>query len=354
MPEAKWMLYGAYGYTGVLIAEEAARRGHRPILAGRDAGRLRPLAERLGLDWQAVPLDDADALREAVTAVNLVLHAAGPYSRTGEPMVRACLAGITSYLDISGEIPYFQALARLDQAAYVREIAIIPGVGFDVVPTDCLANHVAAQVPNATGLEIGIRAITQPSTGTGRTSVEIIARGGLVRRQGRLQPYPLGQGARRLPFPHGERLALPVPWPDLESAHRSTGIPNITVYLALPAGLVRAAQVAAPLLRGLLAVGAIRRLVQAAAGMILRGPDAGTRQQGRSEVWARASNAQGQEAQAWLVTPEAYRFTALAAVRAVERTLETRPKGMLTPAQAFGADFVLEIEDITRLDAPPT
>ena len=45
----RWLLYGASGYTGRMIAEEAVRRGHRPVLAGRSAERVRPLAESLGL-----------------------------------------------------------------------------------------------------------------------------------------------------------------------------------------------------------------------------------------------------------------------------------------------------------------
>ena len=353
MAEAKWMIYGAYGYTGTLIAEEAVRRGHRPVLAGRSAEKLRPLAERLDLDWIAVSLDDADALREAVATVNLVMHAAGPYVHTAAPMLRACLDGITSYLDITGEIPVFGEVYSLDQAAWEREIALIPGVGFDVVPTDCLAKYVADQVPNPVTLELAIDALSKTSPGTTKTLLESLPEGGLVRRDGRLRPYSLGQGGRWFSFPHGRRYAMPIPWGDLATAYRSTGIPNITTYLAFSPGAARLARLAAPLLGGLLRIGAIRRLVGRIVKRTVKGPDEATRQQARSYIWAQAANAEGQESQAWLETVEAYRFTALAAVRAVERVLAERPRGAFTPAQAFGADFVLDIEGTKRYDTLP-
>src|SRR5690349_20732590 len=102
MPDC--MIYGATGYTGALVAEAAVQRGHKPILAGRDASKLKPLAERLGLEWQAISLDDTAALGKAVAEVDLVMHCAGPFTMTSRPMLRACLAGKAHYLDITGEV----------------------------------------------------------------------------------------------------------------------------------------------------------------------------------------------------------------------------------------------------------
>src|SRR6266516_7689334 len=103
------MIYGANGYTGELIAREAVRRGHRPILAGRSAEKIEPLARELGCAWRAFPLDEPQ-LREA----SLVLHCAGPFINTAMPMVRACLASGAHYLDITGEIEVFESIFALD------------------------------------------------------------------------------------------------------------------------------------------------------------------------------------------------------------------------------------------------
>ncbi|MCB9454253.1 MAG: saccharopine dehydrogenase NADP-binding domain-containing protein, partial [Anaerolineaceae bacterium] len=150
----QWMLYGATGYSGRLLAEEAIRRGHQPLLAGRSEEKLQPLAESLGLEYRAVPLDDAEALTRAVSRVALVLHAAGPFMQTSPPMLAACLSAGTHYLDITGEIPVLRNIFTFDEAARERGIALISGVGFDVIPTDCLSRYVADQVSGATTLEL--------------------------------------------------------------------------------------------------------------------------------------------------------------------------------------------------------
>jgi short subunit dehydrogenase-like uncharacterized protein len=352
-----WMLYGATGYTGVLLAEEAVRRGHRPLLAGRSADKLNLLAERLGLDYLAVGLDDSGALAQAVSGVGLVLHAAGPFSQTSDPMIRACLAAGAHYLDLTGEIPVFENTFSYHEAALEKGVALMSGAGFDVIPTDCLASYVADKVPDANTLDIAFDAITRASGGTTRTQLEIMARGGLARRDGQLVRYPLGSGARRIRFTHGEKFALPAPLADLATVYRATGIPNITAYVVLPRPLARLAGLAAPFfpaVQALLGSARLRRGLGWLIERIVYGPEADFRRTARSYLWARAANARGDEAQAWLETVEAYQFTAIAAIRCVERVLDGNYRGALTPAQAFGADFVLEIEGTKRVNAWPT
>jgi short subunit dehydrogenase-like uncharacterized protein len=348
-----WMIYGAYGYTGELVAEEAVRRGHRPLLAGRSAEKLIPLSERLGLDWVAPKLDDARALNEALRKVDLVFHAAGPFAFTSNPMIRACLATGTNYVDITGELPVFRNTFTYDQAAIERGIALISGVGFDVVPTDCLAEYVANQVPEATDLEIAVAALDQASPGTTKTMLEMLPQGVWRRRAGKLVPCGWAKDVKKVRFLHGERVTIPIPWGDLETAYQTTGIPNITTYLAFPPRSIRLLRWTAPLSQRILKLKPIRRVLQRLVDRIVRGPDAKVRQTARSYVWARAADKNGNEAQAWLETVEGYQFTIIGGVRCVERVLQERPVGALTPALAFGADFVLEIEGTRRLDAFP-
>ncbi len=347
------MLYGATGYTGNLIAEEAVRRGHRPLLAGRSPEKLAPLSARLGLDSVAVGLADPAALRRALDGIALVLHAAGPFAQTAAPMRAACLDAGASYLDITGEIPVFEAGFAAGAEARRRNVCLMSGVGFDVVPTDCLAVHVARKLASPFGLELGIDAIGSPSGGTLKSVIGLLPKGGVVRREGRLTPWRLGKGQRDIRFAHAVRHALAIPWGDLSTAYRSTGCPDITTYLALPPGQARAVGVFGPVVQRALAVAALRSAAASWVEKRFPGPDAEARRAGRSHVWARAVDREGSEAQAWLELGDGYAFTAASAVRAVERTLAEKPVGALTPAQAFGEDFVLEIQGVTRLDALP-
>ncbi|MBZ0299121.1 MAG: saccharopine dehydrogenase NADP-binding domain-containing protein [Anaerolineae bacterium] len=347
---ARWLLYGANGFTGRLIAQEALRRGHQPVLAGRSASQIEPLADSLGLEARVFGLDPLDTLTRAIRDVDLVLHAAGPFLYTAEPMMRACVLAGVHYLDISGEIPVFEGSLAYDEAARRGGFALICGVGFDVVPTNCLAQYVAAQVPEATRLEIAIHGLTRISTGTARSAIVGGSSGGWVRREGKLVPYPLGLGARRLNFPDGQQTAMPFPWGDLSASYRSTGIGNIVTYSVFPAYMPLLARLGAPIAQALLTLAPVRAILHPIARARFKGPDATQLNESRAYVWAKALEAGGEGVEAWIETPEPYQFTALAGVQAVEQTLALTPTGALAPAQAFGTDFPLGIEGVTRLD----
>lgn len=352
----RWVLYGATGYTGVLLAERAAQRGLKPILAGRSEAKLAPLAQRLGFEHRAVSLDDAAGLRRLLEGADAVLHVAGPFIDTSAPMVEACLDTGVTYLDLTGELPVFERLYGHDARAKQRRIAIIPGVGFDVVPTDCLARYVAEKVPGASELEIALAAIANPSAGTSKSALGIFTLGGMSRREGQLVTHPLGRGLKRVRFSDRERWVAPGPIADLSSAYRTTGIPNITVSMAVSrqtAKVMRyvwpATTLTLPLIRAGLSFGPVQRAARSLIEKRVQGADPRTRSTNRSYVWARAA-AGGRAAEAWLETVDAYDFTAEIALRAVEQVAATRPTGALTPAQAFGADFVMEVPGTIRKD----
>jgi short subunit dehydrogenase-like uncharacterized protein len=348
-----WMIYGAYGFSGTLIAEAAVQRGHRPVLAGRSEAKLRPLAERLGLDYRVISLDDLGALTAALKDVDLVLHAAGPFIYTAEPMMRACSLTGTHYLDITGEIIVIENSFVYDEAARQNGCVVMCGVGFDVVPTSCLGQYVADQLPDATHLDIAFRGLTTASSGTAKSAVANGAAGGWVRRNGTLVAQPLGAGARIVRFPSGESAAIPIPWGDLTTAYRATGIPNITTYMGIAKWTAPFVRVAAPLGQVLLAVQPAHGLLNTIADALFKGPTEQQRTASYAELWAQARNAAGDSVEAWLQTPEPYQFTGLAAVQAVERALAENPSGTLTPAQVFGADFPLEIARVQRWDQLP-
>ncbi len=346
-----WMLYGATGYTGRLIAEEAVRQGHRPMLAGCTLEKVKPLADRLGLEYAVFQVDDVSTIAEAIADMELVYHAAGPFIHTSDPMIRACLATHTHYVDITGEIPVFENTFRYDDAARSNGVALVSGAGFDVIPTNTMAQYVAGKLTSPTRLEIGIDMALSMTPGTAKSFLNMMRQPDLVRRDGELQARPFGSDTTYLPLLETDVLALAIPWGDLVTSHRSTGIPNISVYMPLHPALIRSLRAASPVLQFLLRRRPVRALAERLTEMILRGPSDEDRQTLATTIWARATNAAGQVAEAWLDTLEVYQFTVAAAVPVVEHILTQQPVGALTPAQALGADFPLRLPDTQRYDS---
>jgi len=317
----KWMLYGAAGYTGALIAQHARDRGHRPVLAGRSAPAVATLAEQLGLQHRAVALDDPAALTAALAGVHLVLNAAGPFLHTAAPLAEACLAAGVHYLDIGNELQVFRTLYGLDQRARQAGVTIMPGVGFGVVATNCLARYVSDTVGGAAILEVATRAATaQQGPGVAATRQENMPYGGWIRQAGHLEPCLLGSGTITITLPDGPCLIMPLPTGDLEAAFQATGAADITAYGAVPG--VPDSKASDP--------SADKRPVYLSFG------------------WARATGPDGATTEAWLQTGESYAFTAAASIRAVEETLARSLSGAFSPAAAFGADFVLTIPGTSR------
>lgn len=340
-----WLIYGANGYSGELIAEHAVARGDRPILAGRNETEIRALAERLNCPYRIVGLGDAGQLRDAVHDVDVVLHCAGPFSRTGAPMVDACLDARTHYLDITGEFEVLEALAARDAAAKQSGVMLMPGCGFDVVPTDCLAVHLARRLPDATHLTLAFAGSLALSHGTTLTSLENIGRGA-VRRNGQIVPVPAAWKTRDIDFGGETRTCVTIPWGDLSTAFHSTGIPNIEVFLAAPAQVRRSMKMSR-YLGGLLRTRPVQRLLESRVPK--GGPDEAIRATAQTHIWGKVENASGDSVEAQLRTPEAYRLTTLTAALIARRVASgDAPVGFQTPAKAYGPDLILEIEGTVR------
>lgn len=348
---ADLVVYGSYGYTGDLIVREAVDRGLDVVVAGRDRNAVENQAIRLDCEERVVGLDEPRVLDLTLEDAPVVLNCAGPFEDTYEPMVEACLRTGTHYLDITGEIPVFEALATTDERAREAGVTVLPGVGFDVVPTDCLAAHLADRLPDATRLELGFEAAGGVSPGTAKTGVRGLDEGGAVRRDGRVERVPVASETRRIDFGNGERLGMSVPWGDVSTAYHTTGIPTVTVYMAASPWAVwslRAARPFGPLLGAAPVQSALESLVE----RFVAGPDERTRERGVSYVWGEAT-ADGERAVSRLRCPETYRFTQLAAVEIASRVADgAAPVGFQTPAGAFGPDLVLDVEGVERTDDP--
>lgn len=339
---ANWMIYGANGYTGELIAREAVHRGQHPVLAGRNAERVVALARELECEARVFDLAGFDREHLDLSGISLVLHCAGPFIHTSKPMVKACLAARVHYLDITGEIGVFESIFRRDAEAKERGVTLLPGVGFDVVPTDCLAAMLHAELPDANELWLAFSMRNGGvSRGTLKTMIEGAGRGGAIRRNGRIEVVPQMYDVRNIPFRSGPRLAMTIPWGDVSTAFHTTGIPNIRVYSSQSPRAIRRLRwmsLFLPLLR----IGVLRRLAQKYADR-RTGPSAEQRAGARIEIWGRAVNAKGDEVTKTMSVAEGYNFTVLSALAAVERVLAAPRPGAFTPAKCFGADFVKEI-----------
>jgi short subunit dehydrogenase-like uncharacterized protein len=344
-----WIIYGAYGYTGELLAKEALSRGYKPILSGRSKEKLLPLANKLNLEALVLNLKDDKLLQDSLQGIDLILNAAGPFKYTSEPIVKTCLKTGTNYLDITGEIPVFEQNFKYHEEAKTQEIAIMSGVGFDVVPTDCMAKYVSEKVSNPIELEIGIVGFGSPSRGTLKTMVEYLTNGRQIRRNGELIKNTKIKGPLSVQFFDKERTLVPVSWGDLSTGYRTTGIPNITTYMPYSKPM-------ASMIKGNKTKNNIKwkNNIDGLRDWIdknVHNPDEEARMKGRSYIWAQARNAKGDKKESWLDTMEGYRFTSISGIKAVEKIFELKPKGSLTPALAFGEDFILEFPDTKRYDS---
>ena len=344
------LIYGANGYTGALVAQRAVERGLRPILAGRRAETVAPLAQRLGLESRVFALDDPQAIDAGCAGATVVLNCAGPFSRTATPLALACLRAHAHYLDITGEIAVFESLAARDALARAAGSMLLPGAGFDVVPSDCLGAHVAQRLPSATHLTLAIEVRSRTSHGTATTMVENIGAGGMIRRAGKLTPVPAAWRTRVVDLGEGPTRVVSLPWGDVSTAYYTTRIPNIEVYFAGPAALrfgLRMTRWLGPLLATAPVQGFLKQRVKARPA----GPDDRHRERSCALLWAEARDDEGRAAAARLRTPEAYELTRLAAIDLAERALRGDVKpGFATPAGAYGKDLVLGIPGVVRTD----
>lgn len=345
---ARWMIYGANGYTGRLCAEHAVELGESPILAGRSVSAVAPLAMTLGLEHRVVGLGEPDALAEALAGVDLVLHCAGPFSETSRPMLKACMRAGAHYLDITGEIAVFEGLFARAPELLRAGVCGISGVGFDVVPTDGLAALLGDALPDATHLELAFVGLGGGvSQGTAKTAVRGLGIGSAARIGGRIKKVPAAWKTKEVPLGGKPRHVVSIPWGDVSTAYHTTGIPNIVTYMALPKNVVpwmRMLDRTGSLMSAAPIQAALEKLVEAR----ISGPSAEERASGASFIWGRAEAADGRWVEGSVTTPEGYRFTALSAVAAVQKVRTGAvPPGPWTPSRALGVDFLASIPGVT-------
>ena len=344
-----WMIYGANGYTGELIAREAKKRGASPVLAGRDATKIAQLATDLSLPSKVFSLDKPPDIAAALHGIGLVLNCAGPFSKTAHPLMQACLIAKTHYLDITGEMDILEGGHRLDADAKSAGVVLCPGVG-DVTPTDCIALMLKTALPEAHELALGFEADLRMSPGTAKTAIEALGKSGKIRRNGRIVDLPIGHGCREIDFGRGPRLAMPIPWGDVATAFYATGIPNITVFTPISLSLLALARL-------MNAFGFILRSRQVQAWLIervektVKGPDAAARDASPTWLWGEAKDPSGRSKEIRIASLNGYFLTVFSSLAIVEPlTANGFAPGCWTPARIIGEDFILSVPGTTTVE----
>ncbi len=344
------LVYGSYGYTGRLIVEEAIERGLEPVIAGRNVSKVETQANELGLEHRVFETTHAAIVARQLESIDCVLNCAGPFEATYEPIVDACLETETDYLDITGEISVFEAIAEKDEAAAAAGVTLLPGVGFDVVPSDCLGAHLAGALDDPTSLQLGFDSLGSPTIGTALSTLDGLAGGGMIREGGSLKSVGPAYSRQTIDFGEGDRAAVTIPWGDVSTAYRTTGIESVEFYMALPPAVIRALSLAGRL-TPLLDSPPVKQTLESVLRRTVSGPSEDELESGVTRLWGRVTDGTTERV-ARLKTPNGYALTAKTAVECAKRTLAGDvPVGYQTPANAFGPEFVLSFDGVVRRDA---
>jgi len=344
------LIYGAYGYTGKLILNLCKEQNISPVVAGRDPEKTKAIGDAFGFEYISFDLTDVATIAQHIAPFKVVLHCAGPFMYTAEPMIDACIQTKTHYLDITGEIMIFELCAQRDEAFKKAGICAIPGVGFDVVPSDCMAAHVKKLLPDATKLTLAIYSKGGVSKGTALTMAENLDKGGAVRQNGKIKVVPPVYKIKKFDFDGEIKECVTIPWGDVSTAYHSTQIPDIEVFMGLPKSAMKMLKInrfISFIYRFEFVKNFLRKKIKSGK----EGPSDTSRARSVTKIIAIAENQQNDIAKSILTGPDGYDITAATALECAKRIIETPQKpGFHTPSSYFGSDFILQFKGITRKD----
>jgi short subunit dehydrogenase-like uncharacterized protein len=331
------LIYGAAGYTGRLCAEELVRTGLRPRLGGRNEA-VRVTARHLDLKATIFDLSEPREIEQHLRGVSLLLNLSGQFLTTQKPLIEACLASGTHYVDLAGEVEDTSNAFAFDERARRANIMIMPGAGFNVAPSDIAAGLAKQSLPDANELVIALATDGGVSRGTLKGMLSHIEHPGHRRVGGVLVTARPAETNLDFQVAGRKFCAVYDPWlGDLFTAGVSTGIANISTYSVLP-------RLAVVMMKGRLLW--LRDLIlNHLLPLFPEGSSARQLRNGRTYVLAVASNGKTQQRVA-LTGPEAYRFTVLC-LREISRMVIAGKwsPGFQTPA-LYGRELLDGIEGV--------
>ena len=344
------IVYGAYGYTGELIVRKCQELGIKPLLSGRNEVKLKPVADKYGFSYQVADLK-ANDLDKLLAGGKVVIHAAGPFIHTSKPMVEACIRNKVHYTDITGEIAVFAQARKYDEQAKAAGVMLLPGTGFDVVPSDCLAAHLKSRMPDADDLVLAFYGTGRASRGTSLTVVEGLGMGGTIRKDGKLKQVADAYDVKRFDFGPINMTAVTIPWGDVYTAFFSTGIPNIKVYMGLPEKVINGMKWG-KYFGWLMRSEFVKKRARAKIIAGKAGPSDEQREKATTYLVGTVTDKNGKSLTSTIQTKEGYTLTAMTAVDIASRIASGNFKpGFQTPSLAYGKDIICEVSGAQFEDA---
>lgn len=335
------LLYGATGYTGRAIAAALAQELDL-VLAGRSEQAVRKVAEPLDLPWRAFSLDDPHTVRAALADADAVLHAAGPFAATAMPMLDACLASGTHYLDLGGEWRVIEALFARDAEARAAGIAVLPGAALTPAATDCLLLAAVEHWPDTRALKLGISAAEVVSRGSVATMAGLADPGTVIRRRGTLAMVPAGSLTAMFDFGAGPSETVATDWASVVTGGALTGVPDIAIYSAMHWSM-RAGYRASGIGMALTGAAPWRMAGAAMARVWPEQPDETRREAARFTMVAEAHDPWRRVRRLSMETLDGYGASVLIACEALRRVLAGQAQaGVSSLAAAFGSGFAVE------------
>ncbi|MCA1901910.1 MAG: saccharopine dehydrogenase NADP-binding domain-containing protein [Candidatus Hydrogenedens sp.] len=344
----KILIYGAYGYTGLLILDECIKQQLPIIIAGRNETKLKEVSQKYNIEYRAFSIDNVNDIVNNLDNIHVVIHSAGPFQYTAKNMVLACLEAGTHYIDITGEIDVFEWIATKDSEAKAKNIMLLPGSGYDVVPSDCLASYLKSLLPDATHLSLAFYTTGRPSHGTMLTAIESMGKGGQIRKDGKLLSVPPAYKKMKINFGEETKLCVTIPWGDVSTAYYSTQIPNIEVYMAISKGMSFMLQ-GIKVTQNIIGTEPIQNFLK--NRIPEGGPSSEERAKNIALLWGEVKNEKGICKKAGMKTPDGYDLTASSSVLIAKKILNNDYKsGFQTPSLAYGYNLALELPNVKRWD----
>jgi short subunit dehydrogenase-like uncharacterized protein len=332
----KILIYGATGYTGKLFANYLLANNYKPILAAR-SDKVISIGKELNCETRIFSVDN---VQENLKDIAILVNLAGPFIKTQNGLIEACIQSKTHYLDIAGEFPEMENAFQYDKQAKNKNIVVIPAAGFGVVPTDIAAKMAADRITDPTHLTIAYATEGGASRGTLYTVLKDIDKAGVIIRNGKKEVAK--PAMKELEFQVGKKRvkAFYNPWrADLFTAQKSTGIQNIETYTVFPGFVVKMMKGKLLWLKNLM----LKRVIK----WMPEGPNSRQLKNGRTCILAIAKNEKGNESRIEITGPEAYVFTITCLLNLIEKIkTNTELSGVVSPS-IFGNEIIEKIEGVS-------
>lgn len=325
------LIYGAAGYTGRLASEHANSLGLDFVVAGRaESSKTTNLAAELGVPSRLFCLDEPKLIDLALQDISVLLNCAGPFLRTAEPLMEACIRNKVHYLDVAAELDSYKLAEKHDQAAKEANVMLLPGCGGSVTMLGCLAGHAVERVKNPLSIDISLYVSGSVSRGSAISAAENMSADCFQRLNGELVKREPGNTIQ-LDFDNGEGdvTNYQVTLPDVITIGKSTSVPNVRTFM-------HAAGDGFP-------TGDLNGLPD--------GPTAEQREASPYHATVAVTSADGTVSRSVLHTVNGYTFTGKASVEGSARVLAGIAQGgFQTPALIFGNAFIGVVADSTIRD----